>query len=123
MRRALFWFQALNRHGELRPAHTILGAKNKSKTMWGTMSNLFFPLDPTSLQPFATSLHQAGLLQCRPDPGVAVVKPVLFPQFLVEMLHVEIEVAVPVQWRTFSRSATGTRLGLGRRLRQSHKPL
>jgi len=38
MWRALFWFQALNRHGEP-AARAHDNAKNKSKTMGSTMSN------------------------------------------------------------------------------------
>ncbi len=55
------------------------------------------PFPPLAMHsPFAPPRYQSGPLQSLFHPAVAQLDPVLLAQLLVKMLHVQIEIAIPV---------------------------
>ena len=83
------------------------------------------PRPPPPVRPAPVPLrHQAGSLQRLLHPGVAQLDPVLLPQLLVEVPHVQVEVLSPdTAASTSSTVSSGTRCGLGFPLRRSASPV
>src|SRR5208283_5009286 len=70
------------------------------------------PFPSLAMHPaLAASRYQPGPLQSLFYPGVAQLYSVLRPQLLVKMLHVQIEIAIPIQSQDLLHRRQGNALG------------